>query len=335
MTEAAPRPVRLEDVARLAGVSKGSASKALADRYDISPATKARVLQAAQELKFVPNFLARGLGTGKTQTIGFVSNGLDARFVPEIVTGAEDALGADRWSVFLSNTRGHPDWESRRINDLLQRSVDGLIVSAQEFESRRPIEMRLPVPVVYVYGFAIGEDEVSVVPDNTEGGRMATQHLLDLGRRSLACIMGPRGEMASEERADGFARTLVKQPLQPVGGEVMFGEWTPNWGWEAAAALLDAGSQFDGLVCGSDQIARGAIELLVTRGLRVPEDVAVIGYDNWLVISESSRHPFSTVDMNLEQIGRVAAELVTSTKPPTPGIRRVLPTVVVRESTKL
>lgn len=319
----------LADVADRAGVSKATASKALADRYGVSQATRDRVVQAARELKFTPNPLARGLGGGSTKTVGMITADIDGRFAPQIMFGVEDALGADRSSVIMCNSRGRQDLEDHHIRELLRRSVDGLIVVGDSPESRPPITPEASVPVVYAYAPSLEAGDVSVVCDNVEAGRLAAAHLISVGRTKLVHIAGPQRDVAARDRQEGFRTGAsvagVRTPMQGA----MFGDWSEQWGWQATSRLIEGGVDFDGLVCGDDQIARGALDQLLSRGLRVPGEVDIIGFDNWSVLSEHCRHPFSSVDMNLPQVGRAAAQALL-TGDPRPGIQRIAGRVAAR-----
>ncbi|MEQ7736112.1 LacI family DNA-binding transcriptional regulator, partial [Escherichia coli] len=149
--EAPDQAVTLADVAAAAGVSLATASKALADRYDVAQKTKERVHRAAEELSFSPNVLARGLLGGKTQSVGIITSDLDGRFAPSIMKGAEDALGADSSNVIMCNSRGNPELELHHAKALLGRRVDGLLIVGDEPEPRAMLQLRTRVPVVYVY----------------------------------------------------------------------------------------------------------------------------------------------------------------------------------------
>lgn len=324
----------LADVAARAGVSKATASKALAGRYDVRQTTRQRVLDAAQELSFTPNFFARSLTGAKTQTIGFITNDFEARFVPEIMAGTENALGAERSFVIMCNTRGEPHLEELHADDLMRRSVDGLIVASRFPEPRPPLSFEVSVPVVYAYGYSSNQEDTSVAADNFEGGALAVRHLIAGGHTRIACIGGPIGELAAVDRAAGALTALRTAGLSLVTPQPLHGAWSEQWGWDATNRLLEDGIEFDALVCGDDQIARGALDLLHSRHIRVPQDVGVIGYDNWRVISERSRLPFSSVDMNLEMIGRVAAQLLIMPGGPPPGVQKVKPSVIARNSTR-
>ena len=145
------RPATLTDVARLAGVSIATASKALNGRDQVSPVTRERVLVAAEQLAFSPNALARGLLAGRTGTVGLLTSDLDGRFSIPVLMGAEDAAGEGSISVFLCDARGDAIREQHHVKALLARRVDGLIVVGSRTEPRPPLRGRLAVPVVYAY----------------------------------------------------------------------------------------------------------------------------------------------------------------------------------------
>ena len=308
--QSADRAVTLADVAAAAGVSLATASKALADRYDVAAKTKEKVHEVAEELAFSPNVLARGLVGGKTQSVGIITNDFDGRFVPSIMKGAEDALGADSSHVIMCNSRGNPELELHHAKSLLGRRVDGLLVVGGEPEPRGPLQLRTRVPVVYVYAPCSDPLSTSFVCDNVETARIAATSMITSGRCRLAHIAGPAAASAARDRVEGTRVALDAAGLELVGRDALWGDWTQLWGWEGAARLLDADYSVDAIVCGDDQIARGARDQLEARGLRVPEDVALVGFDNWAVLSGVNRLPFSTMDMNLGELGRAAARAV-------------------------
>lgn len=324
--------VTLADVAEQAGVSKATASKALLDRYGVSPATRQRVRQVAEELSFRPNLLARGLGGGRTHTVGMITTDLEGRFAPQIMAGLEDALGAERSSVIMCNTRGRADLETHHLEDLLQRSVDGLVVVGNFPEPRPPVAIESPVPVIYAFASSTDPTDTSIVCDNVEAGRLATEHLISTGKRRLVYLGGEEQDLAARERGAGFTEAMRQNVLQPAAEEV-YGAWSEQFGWDATSDLLRRGVSPDGLVCGDDQIARGALDRLHAAGLELPLDAAVIGFDNWAVVSQYSRHPFSSVDLNLWEIGRAAARALAGPDGPQPGVQKICGRVEARGST--
>ncbi|MEV6305724.1 LacI family DNA-binding transcriptional regulator [Actinoplanes sp. NPDC051861] len=331
------RPATLHDVARLAGVSIATASKALNGRKHVSAATRAEVLKAAGLLSYSPNTLARGLVAGRTGMVGLITSDLEGRLSIPILMGAEDAFGADRTSVLLCDARGDAIREGHHLRTLLSRRVDGLIVVGARPDPRPSIGRDLPVPVVYAYAPSADPADLSLVSDNVSAGRMAIEHLVELGRRSIAHITGDATYGAAQDRATGALAELTDRGLGLAGDRVYFGTWTEAWGRSATRMLLGRHTALDAVFAGSDQIARGVIDALHEAGLEVPRDVAVIGFDNWEIFATSSRPPLSSIDMNLENLGRVAAERLAAAFDGTlgSGVEQLPCRLVPRESTAL
>lgn len=329
-----PRQVRLVDVAARAGVSEGTASKALNGTGQLRAETRGRVLKAAAEMGFSPHGLARGLSSGRSFTVGLVTTDSFGRFSLPVMLGVEDALGAGEMAVLLCDTRDDPLRERHYLRTLVARQVDGLIIAGRRAEPRAPVDLPDSIPVVYVFQPALGEETTSVVADDQEGGRIAAQHLLAVGRTRVAHITGPADHLTARRRAESAVATLRSAGVEPVG-EPLIGEWSERWGRLAITSLLRQGQAFDAVICGSDQIARGVCDGARENGVRVPDDVAVVGFDNWDVIALASRPPLTSVDLELQQLGRRAAGLLLDAiaGQHQPGGHRVTPRLVIREST--
>jgi LacI family transcriptional regulator len=330
---AAPGPVRIRDVAAEAGVSVGTVSKALNGRSDVSNATRDRVRAIALQLGFQPNQLARSLPTGRSFAVGLLTTDSFGRFSLPLMLGAEDELGNGEIAVVFCDTRDDPEREARQLRALLGRQVDGIIVNGRRTEPRPPLVGAGGVPVVYSYAASEDPADCSVVSDDAGGAVLAVDHLVGLGRRRIGHITGPRSHRAAATRADAVVRHLEEHGLA-VRGRVRFGSWSEAWGREAIADLLVAASDLDAVFCGSDQIARGVLDGLREHGRRVPEDVAVVGFDNWEAMALGARPPLTTVDANIDQIGRVAAaQLLTLMGGGEPPRMTVVPaSLVVRQS---
>lgn len=327
------RSATITDVAAHAGVSVATASKALNGRNHVRAATRARVIESARELGFQPNALAQGLSSGRTRTVGLLCGGVD-RFSLPVLLGAEDAFGAGEMSVLLCDGRGDAIREQHYIRMLLARRVDGLIVVGESTDPRPSITDGLPVPVVYAYAPSTDPDDVSYVPDDVGGAGLALRHLVTLGRRRIAHVTGPIDYLAARDRATGLEAALDEAGLPLAGDEVLYGAWSQRWGRQAAELLLGTTPDVDAVFCGSDQIAYGFVEAAHQMGRRVPDDIAVVGYDNWDVFATEARPPLTTVDMNLDRLGRAAAQhLLTTDDPAGPGTHRMPCRLVVREST--
>jgi LacI family transcriptional regulator len=329
-------PATISDVARLAGVSPGTVSKALNGRGALSLGTIQRIQHAAEQLGYQPNALARGLLAGRTFTVGLITTDSFGRFSIPVMQGAEDALGPGRISVFLCDSRDDPIREQHYLRTLLERRVDGIIVTGRRQDPREPIGSDIPVPVVYAMTSSTDPGDLSLVPDDAEGGTIAVRHLLSTGRTRIGHVTGPRSFAASRLRAQGAEQTLAAAGLELAGGEPLYGEWTEEWGRQATDGLLRAAPDLDAIFCGNDQIARGVADAVREAGKRVPEDIALVGFDNWEVIAAACRPPLTTVDMNLRELGRAAGEQLLGAIDgrPSSGLRRLPCSLVLRESSR-
>jgi LacI family transcriptional regulator len=330
--------VTIRDVAARAGVSIGTASKALNGQGKLRSETRARVAAAATELGFSPNMLARGLLGGRTYTVGVITTDSFGRFSIPVMLGAEDALGTGQISVFMCDTRDDPSRERRYVETLVGRRVDGLIVAGRRIEPRPSIGP-LDIPVVYAMTQSLDSGEPGVIPDDYGGGRLAAEHLLAAGRRRLGHIAGPERFLAARKRASGFRDAIAESGLPPDAQlspeDILYGEWSESWGRQAARILMRDSPEVDGIFCGSDQIARGVCDGLRPLGRRVPDDVAVMGFDNWEAMALGCAPPLTSIDMCLEDIGRAAAGylLAAINGQPRHGVRTVPCRLVVRDST--
>jgi LacI family transcriptional regulator len=314
-------------------VSIGTASKALNGQGKLRAETRERVAEVAQRLGFAPNTLAQALLAGRSFTVGLITTDSFGRFSIPVMLGAEDALGTGQVSVFMCDTRDDPEREMRYVQTLAARRVDGLIVTGRRVEPRPPVTAGPGIPVVYAMTQPLGEKGPAVLPDDEAGGRTAARHLLEGGRRRIGHIAGPERFLAARKRAEGFGSALAAAGLRPCGG-VRFGEWSERWGREAADLLLAEQPAVDAIFCGSDQIARGVADTLRAAGRRIPEDVALVGFDNWEPMVLGAQPPLTSIDMCLEEVGRVAADLLLAAIAGEPeyGTRTVSCRLVVRES---
>jgi LacI family transcriptional regulator len=327
--------VTLADVARRAGVSVSTASKALNARDQVAAATRQRVLQAADELSFHPNALARGLISGRTRTIGLITDELGGRFSIPILLGAENALGDEQMSVLLCDARGDAIRRRHYVNTLLARQVDGFLVVGDSNDRRPSLTRDIPVPVVYVYGESDDPHDLSLLADDAGGARLAADHLIALGRRRIAHITGPHSYRAARDRVTGLRTALADNGLALAGGEPRYGEWSQRWGRHAAHMLFAADPGIDAVFCGNDQIGAGVTHTLRDLGRRIPDDVAVIGYDNWEEFAADCRPPLTTVDLDLPHLGATAVGYLFAALDgrPSHGALRHPCRLVVREST--
>ena len=324
------RRVRIYDVANAAGVSVATASKALNDTGRMTDETRQRVKAAASALGFRPNATARALLSSRSFTIGLLTNDTYGRFTLPLMAGVSEQLVDEGVSVFLCTIGDDPVLGRVHVDAMLDKQVDGIIATGKRVDRRLPVDLSgLDIPVLYA--FTDGRDDaVTLVSDDDQGSREAVEWLMRLGRGRIAHVTGPESFASVQERAGAY---------RAIAGDrwpVLFGNWSEAWGHEAVARLwADDGMRPDGIFCGNDQIARGVIDALRERGIGVPEDVSVVGFDNWEIVAAATRPPLTTVDMNLKALGREAGRLIMALsrgESIQPGIRKLPCQLVVRQS---
>ncbi len=320
--------ITIHDVAREAGVSIATVSKAVNGKGRMRPTTRAHVLRVAERLGFRPNDLALSLRRRRSYTVGLLSNDIYGRFALPILGGVEEALAARHTSVFLCNAADDPDTEARHLTSLLRKRVDGLIFTARRVDSLFPAERtKQDIPVVHA-NLESRLDRPALLADDRAGARIGTTHLVKLGRRRIAHVSGPHSFAAVRLRQAGFEDALHAAGL--TSAATLFAEWSERSGWDAVDRLFSGvlpDQRPDAIFCGSDQIGRGVVDALRHHGLAVPADVAIVGFDNWEVLASATQPALTTVDPCLKALGILAGETLMgmidgAAEPPGP---RLLP----------
>ena len=322
--------VTIHDLARVAGVSVSTVSKALNDNGRMAAGTRERIKNLAAEIGFRPNALARGLLSNRSFTVGLLTNDTYGRFTLPVMAGISEALVDHGVSVFLCAIEDDPALGKIHVDAMLDKQVDGIIATGKRVDRSLPVDLAgLPVPVVYA--FTKGEPgSVTLTSDDGHGARLAAGRLKKMGRKRLLHITGPLEFTSAVERAEAF------RAVAGGGAPVLHGVWSEAWGHEAIGRIWDAGGERpDGVFCGNDQIARGVVDALRERGISVPSEVAVVGFDNWEVMTTAARPPLTSIDMNLSALGHEAGRLLIDMigGEKVRGIRRLPCTLVVRQST--
>lgn len=328
--------ITIHDVARHANVSISTVSKALNKNGNLKEKTRDRVIASARELGFRPNDLAQALHRGKSFTVGLISNDSFGRFTMPIMEGLEACLAEERMAIFMCNATDDPDREAQHLDQLLGKRVDGLVFTARRSDRRPGTDlMTAGVPTIFVFAQSDDPGAVCLLPDDEGGARLATEHLIQLGRTRIAHITGPERFEAVQLRAKGYQSALKAAGLTPLPGYFRPGNWSESWGHDAVAALFDqAAAPPDAFFCGNDQIARGVADALLERDISVPGQVSIVGFDNWDVMVTAARPPLSSIDMNLQELGRRAGQklLAMINGQEISGVERMPCTLVVRES---
>jgi LacI family transcriptional regulator len=330
------RPATLTQVAERAGVSLTTASKAINGKNRVSDATRARVMVAARELSFTPSPIARGLTGGRTSTVGMIiADSMTHRFAVPIMLGAEAALGEIDLSMITCDARGKQARSLELARMLAARRVDGMLIVGDNNAATASVTRQVDVPVVYVYGESDEAGDVVHMPDDGAGIGLAVEHLVAIGRQRIVHLTGPGDTTAVVHRVEGLSARLRSHQLD-LAAPVQYGEWSQRWARTASAALLQQVPDIDAVIGGSDQLASGVLVALDEMGRRVPDDVAVTGYDNWSVFALETEPQLTTVDMNLEALGAAAArelfKMIDGARP-RGGVRRYPCRLVIRGST--
>ncbi|HTT63969.1 MAG TPA: LacI family DNA-binding transcriptional regulator [Bryobacteraceae bacterium] len=331
----------MKDIARELGVSVVTVSKVLRNHADIGEETRQRVLKRVKELNYQPNPAARALVTGRTYTAGLIVPDLVHPFFAEVATGLSNTLRRKNYCLLISSSQGDPELERQEIKWLLSRRLDALVIASTQWtvESFRRIEEQ-KTPYILIDRAFLGLPANFVGVDDIRMGRMATEHLIAVGCRRIAHIRGAATSTAVG-RLEGYSQALSQRDLTPFQGYVVTGRSADADSWssgnEAMKKLLGLTPPPDGVFCYNDPIAIGVIDAILDAGLRVPQDVAVIGCGN-LHFDKSLRVPLSSVDQQSTAIGERAGKLLLSVleakAAPQPKSIMLEPRLVQRESTR-
>lgn len=278
----AGRGATLEDVARVAGVSRATVSRVVRGDVQVRGDKVAKVETAVRELGYVPNTAARSLASRRSGAVALIVPEHEARvftdpFFGTAISGVSAGLAAGDKQLLL--VLSDPEGDARTRRFLRGGHADGLLVmSHHDGDLSDGVLEEAGVPVVFIGRCPDGLGAASVDLDNVEGGRLAARHLIDRGRRRIAMIGGPQDMPAAVDRREGFEQELAAAGLEPSW--LSFGDFTLASGERETNALLASGTGFDALFASSDLMALGALKKLEGQGLRIPEDVAVIGFDD-------------------------------------------------------
>jgi LacI family transcriptional regulator len=276
-----PERVTMADVAREAGVSSMTVSRVINNKGDVSSSTRQRVLELIDRLGYRPSGIARGLATRRTGTLGLVVPDVANPFFSDVARGVEHVAYAEGYNVFLCNTEEDPERELAVLKSLEEKRVDGLILCSSRLEEDelRTVVSRHPTTVL-VNRRLDGEGVRPVLVDDEAGGRLVTSFLLESGHEAVGFLAGPPVSHSGRERTSGYRATLAEAGLAYDPALVRRCRPVVEGGQEAALSLLTTRPEISALFCYNDLVAVGALQACAELGRRVPEDVAVVGYDD-------------------------------------------------------
>jgi len=290
------------DIARVAGVSASTVSRILNGTAKVAEDKRIAVEEAIKELNYRPNLMALYLKTGQSMTLGVLTQYVDSPFSNEMLRGVEHALQGLKYAPLIASGHWNEEEEIERLKLLIDRRVDGIIILTGHVNQQALIEFSHQVPIVAT-GHNINTERVRTFSINNQlGGYMATRYLLDLGHRQIAHIFGLPDQNDAIERKHGYRQALLGAGVEYDPELVVQGDFTEAGGFNAVKKLVASGKKFTAIFCANDQTCYGAILGLKQCGLRVPEDVSLIGFDD-LPFSSFSNPPLKTVRQPIYETG--------------------------------
>jgi DNA-binding LacI/PurR family transcriptional regulator len=305
--------VSIKDIARAAKVSHPTVSRALSNSPLVKGETAKRIRQIAASLGYRPSAIARSLATKRTKTIGVVVTSIADPFIADVVSGVEEAANDHGYSVFLANSNANPDREVRVVHSFHERRVDGILVTASRVGALYvPLLSQLKVPIVLINNQHPDETDefiYSVTIDNIKASHEVMRHLIGLGHKRIAYI-GDRGGFQSDiERLAGYRQALAFAGYLFLPELVVHGDGKPAGGGQAMEQLLALRNPPTAVFCYNDMSALGALRALHRHGIKVPEDLSLVGFDD-LAIASYTSPLLTTVSQPKQQMGRMAMEIM-------------------------
>jgi LacI family transcriptional regulator/LacI family purine nucleotide synthesis repressor len=345
------KPVTVYDIAREANVSVATVSCVLNNTAPVKASTRERVMALINKYQFSPNALARSLIKKETGMIGIILPDITNPFYPEVLAGLEQEARNKGYTFFLCDTWSS-NWdiqaqyqrESQYLSILTEKQVDGIIMIGGRINLakcdkeliREVAEVNKRLPVVLINGNLPGAPLHRVAVDETAGAEMATQHLIDLGHREIAFIGGYKQMSNTLCRVQGFAKAMMRNGLEIDKKRVIHGGFSVEAGKRLMEDLLNGGDsgRISAVFCANDLIAIGAIKTAAKAGIRVPEDLSVIGFDD-IPFAANCMPELTTISLKCNELGRTAADvlhkLITDKK--VSRLTSLQPELVIREST--
>lgn len=308
------KKVTIKDVAVAAGVSHQTVSRVMNDRPDVAKETRRRVLQVIEELDYLPSAIARSLSRQHSQTLGVVTAGLKYIGPSRTLNGITEQAEELGYGLLLKELPSFNTNDNKPIlNFLISRQVDGIIWAVAEIgknhEQLQQLHKEISIPMVFLT-MSTREDMFIVAVDNYLGGWKATEHLLEQGCRNIGHVSGPLSWWESRQRKSGWHDALLEAGIPAEEHHSEEGDWSSASGQHAMAQILKNFPQMDAIFIANDQMALGALQLVCQNEIKVPDDIAVVGFDN-LPESQYFWPPLTTVRQNLRQLGSTAvSELV-------------------------
>ena len=324
----------LRMVAQASGVSITTASRVINNSPHVRPAKRAAVQAAINRLGFVPNGIAKSLVRGRSNTIGLVAQFFESPFYARLLRSVEETLALQGYGLVVASGHWNPREEEQCVATLRERQVDGIIVLTGSLDDGFLTSLATDLPVVVTGRELQAPGLHALRSDDHQGALAATRHLLQLGHRRIVHIAGAQSHADAHERERGYRDALQERGVAVDPQLIVQGDYLEDGGALAIERLLARGVDFSAVFAANDQMATGASQVLFRRGLRVPEDVSVVGFDDLLAAKYASP-PRTSVNLSVAELGRRAAlAMLDLLAGRTPKVAAPVPELVVRGSTQ-
>jgi LacI family transcriptional regulator len=313
MKKAAPNPamVTVHEVARVAGVSAATVSRFLNGTAKVSADKREAIESVIERLNYKPNVLAQNLKTGSSRTIGILTQSLVSGYFSEAMAGVDDVLQGSGYAPLIVSGHWHADEEAERIELLIARRVDGIVILSGNLKDAQILALARRLPIV-AFGRTLASDEAyGFCLDNYRAACEAVDYLVVQGHRHIAFIAGPSDHADALARLAGYRDTLAKHRIDEDPRLIAEGDFLESGGVLAVERLLESGARFSAIFAGNDLTAYGARLALYRRGIRVPDDISIIGFDD-LHTSMCTTPPLTTVRQPLFDVGRCLGQAILS-----------------------
>ncbi|MCK9524842.1 MAG: LacI family transcriptional regulator [Limnochordia bacterium] len=303
--------VTISDVAKRAKVSRSTVSRVLNNQvHHVQEETRRAVLEAAAALAYKPNSLARSLKTKRTHCIGVITDDIDTPFLPSMLKAIEQYAFSQGYSALVCNSGYESGKQEAYVEMLAQRQIDGIIFAASFVYSYTQTLINPGLPIVYAYSHSPHDKKNSVLPDDFHAAELVMDHLVALGHRRIGYINGPENVIPSQERIRGYKEALKKHAIQFDQQLARHGAWEdPQSGYRATEALLALDNPPTAIFAANDIMAAGVIDAVHSLGLKVPEDISVIGYDD-RDVARFLKPSLTTVRLPMADIGSAAVKML-------------------------
>jgi LacI family transcriptional regulator len=301
--------VTVHEVARVAGVSAATVSRFLNGTAKVSDEKRRAIESVIEKLNYKPNVLAQNLKSGSTRTIGVLTQSLVSGYFADAMAGIDDALQGKGYAPLIVSGHWHAEEEAERVELLIARRVDGLVILSGKLKDAQILKLSARVPIVAFGRQLSGKQAFGFSLDNYKAACEAVEYLILQGHRNIAFIAGPPDHADAQARLKGYRDTLAKHRIRANARLVVAGDFQETGGLLAVERLLESGERFTAIFAGNDLTAYGARLALYRRGIRVPEDISIIGFDD-LHSSMCTTPPLTTVRQPLFDVGRSLGQAI-------------------------